>query len=104
MFLVMQDTTMTRSPGSPADTTDVAVHEAAPGVALGAAAPIDVSVNGEARQTSAVTLLALLAELGHGINRVATAVNGEFVPERLRGDRRLAAGDAIEIVAPRQGG
>lgn len=70
----------------------------------GAGHPLTLTVNGETRQSSSDTLLALLADLGYGADRVATAVNGDFVPERLRAERRLAAGDCVEIVAPRQGG
>ena len=36
--------------------------------------------------------------------KVATALNGEFVPARVREAIRLKDGDRIEIVAPRQGG
>ena len=36
--------------------------------------------------------------------QVATARNGDFVPRQARTATRLAAGDKIEIVAPRQGG
>lgn len=61
-------------------------------------------VNGEAREALAETLAALLDELGYGGQKVATALNGEFVPERGRAGARLKAGDQIEIVAPRQGG
>ena len=63
-----------------------------------------LTVNGAAVTTAAVSLAALLAELGYGCGRVATAVNGDFVPERARAACGLAAGDAVEIVAPRQGG
>ncbi len=65
---------------------------------------LSLTVNGAAQQSAAATLLDLLAALGYGASKVATAVNGDFVPERLRADHRLAAGDAIEIVSPRQGG
>ena len=70
----------------------------------GARSLLSVQVNGEPQRTAAATLGALLADLGYGTARVATAVNGDFVPERLRDDRHLAEGDAIEVVAPRQGG
>jgi sulfur carrier protein len=65
---------------------------------------VDLIVNGEAAQARAATLAALLDELGYGALEVATAVNGDFVPKRLRTVTALAAGDRIEIVAPRQGG
>lgn len=65
---------------------------------------VALTVNGDRVETRAATLFDLLADLGYGNGRVATAVNGEFVPERARASRRLAAADAVEIVAPRQGG
>lgn len=61
-------------------------------------------VNGEAREVGAQSLAALLDELGYGGQKVATAVNGEFVPERARHEVYLAPQDEVEIVAPRQGG
>jgi len=61
-------------------------------------------VNGEARDTAVRSLAGLLDELGYGGQKVATAINGDFVPERARQDTRLSPGDEIEIVAPRQGG
>lgn len=61
-------------------------------------------VNGEPAQVASATLAALLDEMGFGGLKVATALNGDFVPERRRMETRLAAGDRIEVVAPRQGG
>jgi sulfur carrier protein len=46
----------------------------------------------------------LLEELGYGDKTVATAVNQSFVRNKDRGAIRLAEGDAVEIVTPRQGG
>lgn len=63
-----------------------------------------LNVNGEARETLAATLADLIAEAGYGDAKVATALNGEFVPAKARAGTRLAAGDHVEIVAPRQGG
>ncbi len=63
-----------------------------------------VTVNGRRLETSAATLEELLTELGYGERKVATAVNGDFVRATLRGDTRLASGDAIDVVAPMQGG
>ena len=65
---------------------------------------LQLVVNGEATEAAATTLAALLDELGFAGLKVATAVNGDFVPERRRAETRLAAGDTIEVVAPRQGG
>jgi sulfur carrier protein len=68
------------------------------------AARAALTVNGEPVATSAVTLADLIAQLGYAGDRVATAVNGEFVPRAARGQRRLMDNDRVEIVAPRQGG
>ena len=63
-----------------------------------------IVVNGEAKETAAATLAELLAALGYGERKIATARNGDFVPERKRQATELSPGDRIEIVAPRQGG
>ncbi len=63
-----------------------------------------ITVNGEQQETQAATLEQLCATLGYGEQRVATAVNGEFVPSDERPKTRLHDNDRIEIVAPRQGG
>lgn len=63
-----------------------------------------ILVNGEPTLTEARTLAQLIIEAGYGDARVATAVNGDFVPERARSERLLAEGDRVEIVSPRQGG
>jgi sulfur carrier protein len=63
-----------------------------------------IALNGETVETAAQTLAELVAEAGFEGRKVATAVNGEFVAERARVETRLANGDHVEIVAPRQGG
>jgi sulfur carrier protein len=63
-----------------------------------------ITVNGAAHDSEAQSLQALLEELGHGKARVATAVNGVFVPVTLRATQTLTQGDRVEVVAPRQGG
>lgn len=65
---------------------------------------IKISVNGQSRETGAETLAALIAELDFANLRVATAMNGEFVPAGARAATRLSAGDEIEVVSARQGG
>ena len=61
-------------------------------------------VNGEARDVEAASLAALLEALDYGEAKVATALNGEFVPAWLRETKPVKDGDRIEILAPRQGG
>jgi sulfur carrier protein len=63
-----------------------------------------IIVNGEALETRALTLAALLEELGKGDAKVATSVNEAFVSKIQRADHTLEDGDRVEIVAPRQGG
>ena len=61
-------------------------------------------VNGCTMTVCATTLTDLLRETGYGDTKVATARNGDFVPERLRVSTTLVDGDRIEILSPRQGG
>ncbi len=61
-------------------------------------------VNGEAREVEAASLAALLEALDYAGAKVATALNGDFVPARAREATPVKDGDRIEILAPRQGG
>ena len=61
-------------------------------------------VNGERREIDAATLAEVLEALDYTDAKVATALNGEFVPARAREATPVKAGDRIEVLAPRQGG
>jgi sulfur carrier protein len=61
-------------------------------------------VNGEMQEVGAATLDDVLRSLDFGDAKVATALNGAFVPARARASTALKDGDRIEILAPRQGG
>lgn len=61
-------------------------------------------VNGKDTDVEAADLQALLDELGYAEARVATARNGVIVHKDDRAKTELQTGDAIEIVAPMQGG
>jgi len=63
-----------------------------------------IVLNGEPRDVGAPTLHEILDELGFGGATIATAVNGSFVPANARAATRLAEGDRVEVLAPRQGG
>lgn len=63
-----------------------------------------VLLNGEPFATDARNLDELCARLGFAEAKIATALNGSFVAAAERGVTPLAEADAIEIVAPRQGG
>ncbi|MDP5333955.1 MAG: sulfur carrier protein ThiS [Paracoccaceae bacterium] len=63
-----------------------------------------IDVNGETREVDATTLADALVELGWGDAKVATALNGDFVPATARATQTLRDGDRIEVLAPMQGG
>jgi sulfur carrier protein len=67
-------------------------------------ASIELLVNGQRAASTARTLEALLDEQGFGGAKVATAVNGAFVPETRRSETLIGAGDRVEILTARQGG
>lgn len=63
-----------------------------------------ILVNEEPREITTATLAGLLDELGYGDARVATAVDGAFVPASRRASWTIDEGARIEILAPMQGG
>ena len=63
-----------------------------------------ILVNGAPHDVEAGTLESLLLELGFGERRVATALDGNFVPVRERAGQALRENSRIEIVSPMQGG
>lgn len=70
----------------------------------GDAPAIAILVNAERQTVAARTLADVLVALGYGGQKVGTAVNGDFVPERARAATPVGAGDSIEILSARQGG
>ncbi|KHA50343.1 Thiamine biosynthesis protein ThiS [Sulfitobacter geojensis] len=50
------------------------------------------------------TLADLITAEGLGDAKIATAVNGVFVPATVRAQHALSTGDTVEILAPMQGG
>lgn len=63
-----------------------------------------IEVNGSTHKVAAKSLTAALEELGWGEARVATALNGRFVPVAERANTPLSAGDRLEVLAAMQGG
>lgn len=63
-----------------------------------------IFLNGDARDIEPATLDVALGMLGFRDAVVATALNGRFVAKGARPATALAEGDAIEVVAPLQGG
>ena len=63
-----------------------------------------IEVNGAAKNVRAATLAEVLAELGLAEARVATALNGVFVPKGARPETVVQEGDRLEVLAPMQGG
>ncbi|MCE2563051.1 sulfur carrier protein ThiS [Komagataeibacter sp. FNDCF1] len=66
---------------------------------------MQIMVNDTRHDVRATTLAALLEELGYDGNaRIATAVEGSFVPRGQRMSMVLREGARVEILAPMQGG
>lgn len=63
-----------------------------------------IEVNGESRSITATTVTGALEELGWGSARVATARNGEFLPQAARATTALHEGDRLEVLSAMQGG
>jgi sulfur carrier protein len=63
-----------------------------------------LKLNGAPIEVQVTTLAELLTAEGFGGAKVATAVNGAFVPASTRAGHALSNGDSIEVLAPMQGG
>lgn len=63
-----------------------------------------LQLNGAPVEVQATTLFELLQAEGLSEAKVATAVNGTFVPAMDRADHKLREGDNVEVLAPMQGG
>jgi thiamine biosynthesis protein ThiS len=58
-----------------------------------------ITINGETKTLPGLLSVAELVDhLGLDPKRIAVEVNRELVPRSTHGERRLAAGDAVEIV------
>lgn len=62
-----------------------------------------IIINGDVQDITAKNLAELLESQDFG-SKVATAVNGAFVPIGARACTALSDGDLVEILAPMQGG
>ena len=66
---------------------------------------MEIIVNGQPRQVAAeLTIADLLAELALTGKHVAVELNLELAPRQCHSERRLAAGDRLEIVTLVGGG
>lgn len=65
---------------------------------------LSLTINGQPQQLTVSTLADALYAGGYDADRVATAVNGAFVPRASRAQHTLTDGDRIEILTARQGG
>ena len=65
---------------------------------------MQITLNGEARQTDATTIAQLLRELRFEPTSLAVAVNGSVVRRADFESRALKTGDQIEIIRAVQGG
>ncbi|MDA8389401.1 MAG: sulfur carrier protein ThiS [Gammaproteobacteria bacterium] len=66
---------------------------------------MQITVNGEMRESDrALSISALLEEMGLGQRRVAVEVNKTIVPRSLHAGHMLADGDRVEVVQAIGGG
>ncbi|MFB9222038.1 sulfur carrier protein ThiS [Paracoccus cavernae] len=65
---------------------------------------MNIILNGESRTVTGPTVAAVLAEIGLAEARLATALNGDFLPAGLRATTNLADGDRLEALSSMQGG
>ena len=63
-----------------------------------------IEVNGVPQDVDAATVEEALQMLGWGGQRVATALNGTFVPAAARDRTALSPGDRLEVLTAMQGG
>ncbi|MEM7209988.1 MAG: sulfur carrier protein ThiS [Pseudomonadota bacterium] len=63
-----------------------------------------ITVNGDETDVQATLLNDVLRECGYMHDRIATAINGDFVHTSARAQTRLQEGDRLEVVAPMSGG
>lgn len=63
-----------------------------------------IEINGVPHEVKSATLAAALSELGFAEAKVATALNGDFVPAQERPGTQLREGDRLEVLGPMQGG
>ncbi|MFT4014953.1 MAG: sulfur carrier protein ThiS [Paracoccus sp. (in: a-proteobacteria)] len=63
-----------------------------------------ITLNGESREVSGPSVQDALEQIGLGTAKVATALNGDFLAAASRASTELKKGDALEVVAPMQGG
>jgi thiamine biosynthesis protein ThiS len=59
---------------------------------------VKLTINGEATDSDAATLAALVESLGMKSDRVAIELNREIVPRGQWAETRLSDGDRLEIV------
>lgn len=69
-----------------------------------------IRINGEEKRVDVSSeaggdsLQGVLGALGYSQTHLAVALNGAFVPRSAYGETAVSAGDALEVVAPMQGG
>lgn len=63
-----------------------------------------ILVNGAPHVVASTTLETVLVELGYTQPRLATAVDGDFVPATRRASQPVDDGMRLEVVSPMQGG
>ena len=65
---------------------------------------LKLSINGELKELACETLEQAIEAAGFAGEKIAAAVNGEFVPKALYAATAISDGDQLDIVKPVGGG
>jgi sulfur carrier protein len=66
---------------------------------------IEISLNGQLREVNEqISLLQTLEQLGYRCEKIAVAINSEFVPRTSYDTTFLHGDDVVDVVLPVQGG
>ncbi len=66
---------------------------------------IEISLNGQRREIEEnISLLQTLEGLGYRCEKIAVAINSEFVPRANYANTFLRGSDTVDVVLPMQGG
>ena len=65
---------------------------------------MNISLNGANKTVAATTVAELLHECGFNPDKIAVAINMEFIPRSSYAQHALCVDDKVDVLAPVQGG
>ena len=63
-----------------------------------------VSINGQWTEVTSLQVLSLLSECGYDADKIAVAINSEFIPRSNYADHAINDRDHIDVLSAVQGG